>query len=115
MNFGTDIASHGRLDSKGQVSTVSGKDNVLQAVRNRLLTELDVYFECCDDYGTKLRDMLKKDLTKANIEFIKMEIKLNVLKDPRVASCTVEYIGNRGFQYKFRLINDNTEYKDEVS
>jgi hypothetical protein len=115
MDYGTDIASHGRLDSKGQVPLVSGVDNVKQALRNRLLTELDVYFESCDDYGTTLRDNLKEDLTMQNIEWIKMDIRLTVLKDPRVTKCEVEYRRENGFKYFYQLIDDDTEYFDEVS
>jgi len=113
MNWGTDISSSGQLDSRGQVSIVSGVDNVRQAIKNRLLTELDVYVDCCDDYGTTLRDMLGKDPNKINIEWIKMEIRLNVLKDPRVGSCRVEYTDHT-FKYFWKLIGDDTEYSDEV-
>lgn len=115
MNYGTDIASHGKLDSKGQVPTVSGIDNIKQAVRNRLLTELDVYVECCDDYGTTLRDMLNKDLDDNTIEWIKADIRMNVLKDPRIASCEVEYIKDRGFRYYWKPVGDDTEYDGEVT
>lgn len=114
MDYGTDIDSTGKLDSKGQVAIVSGADNVRQAIRNRLLTELDTYIEWCDDYGTTLRDMLSEELTENSIEWIKVEIKMNVLKEPRVASCEVEY-GNGGFVYKYRLIDDDTEYTEEVN
>ncbi|MDR3062554.1 MAG: DUF2634 domain-containing protein [Methanobrevibacter sp.] len=115
VNYGTDIASHGSLDSKGQVPTVSGIDNIKQALKNRLLTELGVYVECCDDYGTTLRDMLNKDLTENNIEWIKTEIRMTVLKDPRIASCEVKYVKNRGFHYSFKAIDDDTEYEGEVA
>lgn len=112
MDYGVDIDSTGKLDSKGQVATVSGTDNVEQAVRNRVMTELDVYIEWCDDYGTTLRDMLREDLDKNNIEWIKTEIEMAVLKEPRVASCEVEYNPTHGFIYKFRVIDDDTEYTE---
>ena len=111
--WGTDISSSGKLDSRGQVSTVSEVDNVRQAIKNRLLTELDVYSSSCDDYGTTLKDMLGKELTKTNIEWIRMEIRLNVLKDPRVGSCRVEYKDNV-FKYFYKLLDDDTEYSEEV-
>ena len=114
IDFGTDIDSTGKLDSKGQVALVSQQDNVIQAVRNRLLTELDVYIEWCNDYGTTLRDMLSQDLDDSNIEWIKTEIEINVLKEPRVASCTVDYT-NGVFTYTFTLIDDDTEYTEEVN
>lgn len=115
MDFGVDIDSTGKLDSKGQVALVSGADNVKQAIRNRLLTELDVYIEYCDGYGTTLRDMFRKGLTDNSIEWIKTEIQTNVLKEPRVASCEVEYVGGNGFTYKYRLVEDDTEYTEEVN
>lgn len=114
MDFGTDIDSTGKLDSKGQVALVSGTANVQQAIKNRLLTELDVYIEYCDDYGTTLRDMFK-ELTENSIEWIKTEIQMNVLKEPRVASCEVEYLGGHGFKYTFRLVDDDTEITEEVN
>ena len=115
MDYGTDFDSTGKLDSKGQVALVSGTDNVKQAIKNRLATELDVYIEYCDDYGTTLRDMFKEGLTDNSIEWIKTEIQMNVLKESRVASCDVEYIGGHGFKYTFRLIDDDTEYIEEVN
>ena len=115
IDFGTDIDSTGKLDSKGQVALVSQQDNVIQAVRNRIMTGLDVYIEWCNDYGTTLQDMLSEDLDDNNIEWIKTEIKINVLKDPRVASCTVDYT-NGVFIYTFTLIDDNdTKYTEEVN
>lgn len=114
MDYGTDIDSTGKLDSKGQIALVTGVDNVRQAIRNRLLTELDTYIEWCDDYGTTLRDMLRRDLTPSNIEWIKTEIQMNILKEPRVAGCTVEHTGGHGFQYTYTLINDDTTYNEEV-
>jgi len=115
IDFGTDIDSTGKLDSKGQVALVSGTDNVKQAIRNRLLTELDVYIEWCDDYGTTLRDMLREELTDNSIEWIKTEIQMNVLKEPRVASCEVEHVTGHKFKYTFRLVEDDTEYTEEVN
>jgi phage baseplate assembly protein W len=115
MDFGTDIDSTGILDSKGQVALVSGTDNVKQAIRNRLATELDVYIEYCDDYGTNLQDMFGDELTDNTIEWIKTEIQMNVLKDPRVASCDVEHIEGIKFKYTYRLLDDDTEFTDEVN
>jgi len=40
---------------------------------------------------------------------------MNVLKDPRVASCDLEYIDGIRFKYTYRLIDDDTEYADEVN
>jgi len=115
MDYGTDIDSTGKLDSKGQVALVTGTANVQQAIKNRLLTELDVYIEWCDDYGTTLRDMLKEELTDNTIEWIKTEIQMNVLKEPRVASCDVEHVEGVQFKYTYRLIDDDTEFTDEVN
>lgn len=115
MDYGTDIDSTGKLDSKGQVSIISGLDKVKQSIRNRLLTELDTYIEWCDDYGTTLRDMFGEPLNENSIEWIKMEIQMNVLKDVYVAGCTVEYRDDV-FVYRYRLIDDDEglEYSDEV-
>ena len=115
MDFGTDFDSTGKLDSKGQVALVSGAANVQQAIKNRLLTELDVYIEYCDDYGTTLKDMFGDELTDNTIEWIKTEIQMNVLKEPRVASCDVEYVDGVRFKYSYRLLDDDTEFTDEVN
>lgn len=111
--WGVDIASHGRLDSRGQVSIVAEEKNVEQALRNRLLTEKDTYSECCDDYGSNLHEMLKRDRTDFNIEMIKWEIRNEVLKDPRIASCEVYYIEGK-FRYTYKLFDNPEEYSSEV-
>jgi phage baseplate assembly protein W len=112
VDYGTDFDSTGKLDSKGQIATVSGQDNVKQAIRNRLLTELDTYIEWCDDYGSTLHDLFQRPLNENNIEWIKTEIKMTVLKEPRVASCEVEYTIGSGFVYRYRLIDDDNKYTE---
>lgn len=101
MNYGTDIASHGvdskgrlippKLDSRGQIPTVSGVDNVRQALRNRLLTYRGTYSNIDPDYGSLLKDYLGLDNNEVNQAIICLELETQCLKDPRVASAKAEY------------------------
>jgi hypothetical protein len=94
--FGTDLDDSFELDDNGQFKIVSGVDNAIQAIRNRLLTKFDEiaelgYFE----YGNKAHDYLSEtniDLAKAHIELYN-EICLDL--DHRV----------------FNIIDMSTEYK----
>ena len=106
MDYGTDLKSGGKLDSKGQIPTVSGLDNLRQSIRNRLLTYRGTYSYINESYGSNLRDYLKLDNNKINQALICLEIETVTLEDPRVAKSEAYYENN---EYKLRV----TPYNDE--
>lgn len=114
MDYGCDIASHSvdskgrlkppKLDSRGQIPTVNSVDNVMQSLRNRLLTYNGTYSYIDEDYGSLLKDYLGLDNNSVNQAIICLELETQCLKDTRVASAKTEYhAGN--YHIKCILIN----------
>jgi phage baseplate assembly protein W len=113
MDYGCDIASHtidsnGRrippkLDSRGQIPTVSGVDNVMQSLRNRLLTYIGTYSHIDPDYGSQLKDYLGLDNNSINQAIICLELETQCLKDPRVETAKAEY-ENGNYHLKCMLV-----------
>ena len=83
VEYGTDIDSSYSFKD-GDLQLVSYKDNLQQAIMNRLNTlqdSLDLFYV---DYGSFLQSYLGWRKTDKTLEFIKVEIDLVVSKDPRV-------------------------------
>ncbi|OQD59012.1 phage Mu protein Gp25-like protein [Methanobrevibacter arboriphilus JCM 13429 = DSM 1125] len=106
MDYGTDLASHGRLDSKGQVSTVSGVYNVKQSLNNRLKTYKGTYSYIDEDYGSYLKDYVSLDDDKTNQSLVCLELETQCLKDERVESALATYENG---EYKLNVILINGE------
>jgi hypothetical protein len=104
VDYGVDIASHGKLDSRGQIPLVSGTDNVRQSLINRILTYEGTYSYIDEDYGSVLKDYLGLDNNQLNQNIVCLELETQCLKDPRVVSVKAEY-RNRNYDLHVTLAN----------
>lgn len=71
---------------RGEMTTASGKGNLVQALRMRLLVyrgELSGLGHA--GYGTRLHDLLGEPMDRANIELMRRYVRQALLEDPRVA------------------------------
>lgn len=95
IDYGADIKSDWSFHD-GDLQLVTDKENIGQAVGNRLNTmqdELDAYYY---DYGSFLQSFLGWRRTDKTLDFIKVEIDSVLGKDPRIVSFTsnLEYDSN---------------------
>jgi phage baseplate assembly protein W len=69
-----------------EVERVSGRDNLVQALSLRLLTERGELTELSHPrYGSRLRELIGEPLDRANVELLRRYVRKCVLQDPRVA------------------------------
>ena len=89
MLFGTDIRSDWSFNEHGDLTLVGNKDNVGQAISNRLqtqLNELDLFYA---GYGSFLTQFLGWKRNNSTLEFMRLEIETRLAGDPRLTSYTV--------------------------
>ncbi len=91
--FGTDLRLVFARDSEGadlavglqDLETVSGVENLVQALTLRLLVdrgELDGLGH--PRYGSRIRDLIGEPLDRANLELLRRYVRQELLRDPRV-------------------------------
>ena len=69
-----------------EVERVSGRDNLVQALSLRLLTERGELTELSHPrYGSRLRELIGEPLDRANVELLRRYVRKCLLQDPRVA------------------------------
>ena len=110
MLFGTDISNSWSFDEHGDLLLVSNKDNVGQAISNRLrtqLNELDLFYA---GYGSFLTQFLGWKKNDSTLEFMRLEIETRLAGDPRLKSYNVqlEYVDN-GVEININLVLDDGE------
>lgn len=80
---------HGQADlnlQTDELERVSGRDNLVQALSLRLLTERGELTELSHPrYGSRLRELIGEPLDRANIELLRRYVRKCLLQDPRVA------------------------------
>ena len=89
VDYGTDIKSDWGFHD-GDLQLVSDKDNISQAIMNRLNTvqdSLDLFY---DDYGSVLQSFLGWRKIDTTLAFMKVEIDSVLAKDPRINGFTSE-------------------------
>lgn len=83
VEYGVDISSDWDF-TDGDINTVSDKNNITQAITNRLNTitdSLDLFYI---DYGSSLQSFLGWRKVDETLSFIKLEIDSCLSKDPRL-------------------------------
>ena len=110
MLFGTDISNSWEFNEHGDLSLVSNKDNVGQAISNRLktqLNELDLFYAGDGSFLTQFLGWKKNDST---LEFMRLEIETRLAGDPRLSgySVSLEYTDN-GVEITINLVLDDGE------
>ena len=87
VNLGTDILVDGVrgivLNEDGQVSTVSGLENVKQALNHRLRTQLGSLIQHSDTYG--LPSIIGAPGVGLSVSYVRISIANTLIHDPRVA------------------------------
>ena len=94
--FGTDLrllpVQEGGLDLAGgdaATGTVSGLDNLVQALTLRLLVDRGELAGLGHPrYGSQVRELLGETLDTANLELLRRYVRKALLQDPRVAEVT---------------------------
>ena len=110
MLFGTDISNSWEFNEHGDLTLVDNKDNVGQAISNRLqtqLNELDLFYA---GYGSFLTQFLGWKKNDSTLEFMRLEIETRLAGDPRLSgySVSLEYTDN-GVEITINLVLDDGE------
>lgn len=108
--FGTDIHSSWSF-YEGDLKLTSNTDNIVQAVENRLSTnldELDLYYV---EYGSLLHNYLGEKRNEQTLEFINIEIENRLLLEPRLSDVEVEtyFKENGGVGVNITGVSDEEE------
>ena len=93
MDYGTDIDDNW-IFKDGDLTTVTGEDNLRQALKNRLLTPEGHFQWCYNDYGSDLHDVIGEYNTERLGDYVCVSIQYSLLADPRVSDI-VEINHNR--------------------
>ncbi len=73
----------------GELKNVSGRDNLVQALKFLLLCDSGELSELGHPrYGTTIRDFLGEPLVRSNMELIRRIVRKAIFKDPRVEEVT---------------------------
>ena len=110
MLFGTDINNSWEFNEHGDLVLVGNKDNVGQAISNRLrtqLNELDLFYA---GYGSFLTQFLGWKKNDSTLEFMRLEIETRLAGDPRLSgySVSLEYV-DTGVEININLVLDDGE------
>lgn len=85
--FGTDISWN---SSETELKTVSGNENIVQSVKNRINTDYDELDWVYNNYGCNYRQFLGDRATNTTLEFIKNSIKQSLDEEERIDSYDLE-------------------------
>lgn len=93
--LGTDLNSNWDFKD-GDLQVISGKDNLTQAIRNRLNTEKGTLDSFYNVYGSIVYSFAGELTNQTMLDFLKIEIDATLKQDPRLedASVDLEYIGD---------------------
>lgn len=87
VEFGTDINWNG---SETELKTVTGNDNLIQSVKNRINTDYDELNWVYNNYGCNYRQFLGGRATNTTLEFIKNSIKQSLDEEERIDNYDLE-------------------------
>ena len=101
--LGTDIASHGKLTSTGDIPIVSGLDNMMQAIKNRIKTYKGTYRLMDADYGSNAKEYMGYDDNDITRKLMCLDFEVALIQDPRITH--IEFWYDNGFRFNATLIN----------
>lgn len=90
--LGTDIDRNWIINSEGRLQTISGKENLVQAIENRLTCYFDNLDWAYKNYGSYMKDWLGKVDDPYTRSTLIKEITTRVSQDPRIKNVTVTII-----------------------
>lgn len=86
-DFGTDLNWNG---SETELTTVTGDENIIQSIQNRLNTDYDELNWIYNNYGCNYKQFLGDRATNTTLEFIKNSIKQSLDEEERIDSYDLE-------------------------
>jgi hypothetical protein len=94
----------------GDLVLAKYEDNLVQAVANRLKTDLDELDLFYEDYGSVITGFLGWKQTDA-LHYIKAELDNVLMKEPRIYQheSQIEYLGNRKLRIELTLYTNNQD------
>lgn len=108
-DFGTDISWN---QSNTKLGTVTGEENLLQSIINRLNTSYEEFAWVYEGYGCNYRDYLGLKSNETNLEFIKNSIKQSIEEEERIEDYDLElsYIGDGKVNVILNIDGTNMEF-----
>lgn len=110
VDFGTDLNWNG---SETKLTTVTGDENIIQSVKNRINTDYDELNWIYNNYGCNYKQFLGNRATNTTLEFIKNSIKQSLDEEERINGYDLElsYIKDKiiiilnidGTEFEFNL------------
>lgn len=107
VDFGTDLNWNG---SETELKTVTGDDNIIQSVKNRLNTDYDELNWIYNNYGCNYKQFLGDRATDTTLEFIKNSIKQSLDEEERIDDYDLELSYIEG-KINIILNIDGTEFE----
>ena len=87
VDFGTDLNWNG---SETELTTVTGDENIIQSITNRLNTNYDELNWIYNNYGCNYKQFLGDRATDTTLEFIKNSIKQSLDEEERINGYDLE-------------------------
>ena len=119
MDLGSDISSEWCLNEFGDLDLVSNKDNIIQAIINRLSCDLDSLQLFYSGYGSVLSCFFGWKPKQRTLDFMKIEIENVLAQDERIKDNTVSlnYSGDGDIAVNIEIIvnNELIDFKINIS
>lgn len=119
INLGTDIQRNWELID-GDIQLVSDKNNLGQAILNRLLADKDFYNMFYLNYGSNISEYYGEQNNPNIREYIRVEVETTLVQDPRIQGARCEVVSYTNEQIELRVTiltyeNDELSYNLVIS
>lgn len=110
INLGTDIQRTWEIVD-GDIQLVSDKNNLGQAILNRLLADTDFYNNFYLKYGSNLSEYYGEENNPTIQEYIRVEVETTIVQDPRIqgARCEILSYSNETITLKVTILTYENE------
>ena len=119
MDLGTDILGEWSFNEFGDLKIVSNKNNIIQAIINRLSCDLDSLQLFYNGYGSVLSCFFGWKPVQRTLDFMKIEIENVLAQDERfeVQNVDLKYDGNGLIVVNVEIIvnNELVDFKVNIS
>ncbi|WP_455644818.1 hypothetical protein [Methanosphaera sp.] len=114
--LGTDVNRNWILTPEGDLQLIAGKDNLVQAIYNRLTCYFNNLQWAYEDYGSYVKDWLGKNNDEYQRSTLIKEVKNRVQEDMRIAEVEVKLVNYTawmiGLQVKGTVVEDSTSFEE---
>ena len=119
INLGTDIQRNWEIID-GDIQLVSDKNNLGQAILNRLLADKDFYNMFYLNYGSNISEYYGEQNNPNIREYIRVEVETTLVQDPRIQGARCEVVSYTNEQIELRVTiltyeNDELSYNLVIS